>query len=142
VSVVRRLSPLCLLPCLLGALCATPARASPAAVACHVTYGGETRTLSARPVPSPYPVRGVAIGSYFHVRLVLQDAPAEHAALKVYTYADRDDGPVLIHQATFPYPPAPGRRAPYGFSGLHFVYEPLRDGELQYWCETATEAPA
>ncbi|MDA0191724.1 MAG: hypothetical protein OSW77_15820 [Proteobacteria bacterium] len=139
-SAVRILPSLCLLPALLCAFGAAPAWA--AAVACHVTYGGETHTLPARPVSSPYPVRGVAIGSYFHFRPVLQDAPAEHAALKVYTYADRDDGPVLIHQATFPYPPAPGGRAPYGFSGLHHVYEPLRDGELQYWCEMAAEAKA
>lgn len=114
--------------------------AAPAgAVACHYTYGGETRTLLARPTASPYAVKGVEVGSYFRFRVVLQDAPADLASLKVYTYAERDEGPVLIHQASYPYPfPSPGAAgAPYGFSGLHFVYEPARDGELQYWCERA-----
>ena len=116
--------------------------AAPAgAVACHYTYGGETRTLLARPTASPYAVKGVEVGSYFRFRVVLQDAPADLASLKVYTYADFDEGPVLIHQASYPYPypsPSPGGAgAPYGFSGLHFVYEPARDGELQYWCERA-----
>lgn len=109
-------------------------------VACHYTYGGETFTLLARPTAEPYAVKGVAVGSYFHFRVVLQDVPADLASLKVYTYADRDDGPVLIHQASYPYPPHAGAAAPYGFSGLHFVYEPLRDGELQYWCELAEGA--
>ncbi len=104
-------------------------------VICHYTYGGETKQLVGEPVSSPYTVKGVQVGSYFNFRVVFQNRPADLASVKVYTYADRDDGPVLIHQATYPYPPASRRAAPYGFSGLHFVHEPMRDGELQYWCE-------
>lgn len=103
-------------------------------VACHYTYGGETRVLLAQPVASPYGVAAIAVGSYFRFRVVFQDAPADLAAIKVYTYADRDDGAAIIHQATYAYPPAAPTGA-YGFSGLHFVYEPMRDGELEYWCE-------
>jgi len=114
---------------------AAPASASVAdKVACYYTYGGETKTLTAFPVDSPYGVGDIAVGSYFRFRLVFQNQPAESAAVKVYTYADRDEGPVLIHQASFPYPLAKGAASRYGFSGLHFVYEPVRDGELQYWC--------
>lgn len=103
-------------------------------VVCHYTYGGETKLLLAPPVASPYAVSGIAVGSFFQFRIVFQNKPADLASVKVYTYADRDEGPVLIHQATYPYPPAGGRAARYGFSGLHFVHEPMRDGELQYWC--------
>ncbi len=106
-------------------------------VVCYYTYGGETKPLVARPVSSPYAVKSVQVGSYFQFRVVFQDQPADIASVKVYTYADRDDGPVLIHQATYRYPPAPQGAASYGFSGLHAVYEPRRDGELQYWCEMA-----
>lgn len=116
-------------------LTASPAVATVAdKVACYYTYGGETKTLTAFPVDSPYSVGDIAVGSYFRFRLVFQDQPIEMAAIKVYTYADRDEGPVLIHQASFPYPPAIEASSPYGFSGLHFIYEPVRDGELQYWC--------
>ena len=104
-------------------------------VRCHYTYGGETRVLAALPVASPYAVKAIDVGSFFHFRVVFQKRPADIAAIKIYTYADRDDGPILIHQATFPYPPAGRRAAPYGFSGLHSVHEPVRDGELQYWCQ-------
>ena len=108
---------------------ALPARA--ASVACHVTYGGETRVISAAPTSDPYSVAPVAIGSYFLFRIVFRQQPADLAAIKLYTYADRDSGPTIIHQVTYPYPPPSGA---FGFTGRHFVYEPARDGELQYWC--------
>jgi len=103
-------------------------------VACHVTYGGADQVLVAKPVDSPYAVSPVAIGSYFLFRIVFQRMPADLASIKIYTYSDSDDGPAPIHQATYPYPPQKSR-GHYGFTGLHFVYEPMRDGELQYWCE-------
>lgn len=122
---------------------AAPAGAAVAEkVACYYTYGGETKALTAFPVNSPYGVGDIAVGSYFRFRLVFQNQPAESAAVKVYTYADRDEGPVLIHQASFPYPPVGGAASRYGFSGLHYVYEPVRDGELQYWCRVEAEGGA
>ena len=117
------------------ALPAAAASAEP--VLCHYTYGGETRTLAASQVASPYAVKAIDIGSFFHFRVVFEKPPADLASIKVYTYADRDDGPLLIHQATFPYPPSTRAGAPYGFSGQQAVHEPVRDGELQYWCELA-----
>ena len=111
--------------------------ASAEQVLCHYTYGGESKTLAALAVASPYAVKAIDIGSFFHFRVVFQNQPADIASIKVYTYADRGDGPLLIHQAAFPYPPTTRAGAPYGFSGLHSIYEPVRDGELQYWCELA-----
>ncbi len=100
-----------------------------AAVTCHYTYGGETRALTARVTDNPYTVAPVKIGSYFLLRVVLETG----TAAKIYTYADRDEGPVLIHLSEHPLPLATRRHAP-GFTGYQSVYEPMRDGELQYWC--------
>ena len=116
---------------LIAAALALPAHA--ANVACHLTYGGETRIVSARPTTAPETVAPVAIGSYFLFRIVFRQEPADLAGIKLTTYADRDEGPTIIHQTSHPYPP-PATKV-YGFSGLNFVYEPVRDGELQYWCE-------
>lgn len=102
-------------------------------VACHVTYGGETQLIEAQPVDSPYGVGTTRIGSYFLFRIVFRRQPAELAGIKLYAYADRDSGPSLIHQASYAYPAS--QASVGGFSGRQFVYEPLRDGELQYWCE-------
>jgi hypothetical protein len=109
-------------------------------VLCHVTYGGETQVLRADPVASPYEVAPVAIGSYFLFRIVVQTRPAGSAAVKLYTYADREGGPVPIHQQEVAWPPPrPRPGAPGGFTGLQWVYEPVRDGELQYWCERGVD---
>ena len=122
------------------ALLCGAAPASAEEIVCHYTYGGETRRLGVAPVDTAYSVGAVEVGSYFRFRVVFQNRPADLAVVKVYTYADRDDGLVLIHQATYPYPPA-SHASPYGFSGLHHVYEPVRDGEMQYWCEWKSGKP-
>ena len=109
-------------------------------VVCHVNYGGEDRTITAPPVSSPYGVKGEEVGSYFLFRVVNQTQPADLASVKVYTYADHEAGAALIHQAQ--YTPAQVARRPakgdHGFTGQHWVYEPVRDGELKYWCELAS----
>lgn len=102
-------------------------------VVCHYAYGGAEHVLAAEAVDSPYAVRSVEVGSYFRLRVVFRDRPADLAAVKVYVYADRDEGATPIHQGTWPWPPSVGAGA-HGFTGLHAVYEPVRDGELQYWC--------
>ena len=135
---------------LLGALfAATLGFAAQAdSVACHITYGGETRLIEARPTTTPYNVAPTPIGSYFLFRILFRQEPTELASIKLYTYADRDSGPVIIHQASYPYPVSHATRqgdlhqgADHGFSGLNLVYEPVRDGELQYWCELQAESP-
>lgn len=127
------------LPALAEAAAPQPAAPKPAVlpgVVCHVTYGGETRHIEAKPTDSPYSVAPVAIGSYFLFRIVFRTEPADLAGIKLYTYADRSDGPAIVHQASHGYPVSNAAR--HGFSGLNFVYEPLRDGELEYWCETVS----
>lgn len=100
---------------------------------CHVTYGGETQTMRADTAQSPYQVAPVPVGSYFLFRMVVERNAGRLSAVKLYTYADRDEAAVPIHVAEFPYPPQHGRR--HGFTGIQRVYEPVRDGELEYWCE-------
>ena len=102
-------------------------------VVCHVDYGGEVRRIEARPTTTPYTVPTQAIGSFFRFRIVFRREPLDLAGIKIYTYADRDGEPALIHQASHPYPAT--NAASHGFSGLNFVYETQRDGELHYWCE-------
>lgn len=113
-------------------LFAAVAAAHAETVACHLTYGGETHTVNARPTTLPHAVAPVAVGSFFLFRIVFRQEPADLAGIKLYTFVDRDEGPTLIHQASYPYPPP---AAVHGFTGRHLVYEPLRDSELQYWCE-------
>ena len=123
-------------PAIVALLAALALLAHAASVACHLTYGGETRVVEAAPVTDPYTAPTVSFGSYFLFRIVFRDQPADLAGIKLTAYADRDEGPTIIHQAIYPYPPPSA--AVHGFSGLNFVYEPVRDGELQYWCEISS----
>lgn len=107
-------------------------------VACHVTYGGETQTIAATPSRQPYAIPPKAIGSLFLLRVVFEALPGAPAAIKVYSYVDRNEGVALVHQASYAYPAATRSQGQFGFTGQQLVYEPLRDGELQYWCEMQT----
>jgi hypothetical protein len=110
------------------------------AVACHIEYGGQSIVTRSMPVASSYDVAAIPVGSLFLFRLVVQQAPAEIASVKVYTYFAKGEEPSLIHLARFPYPPEkPGTSLP-GFTGRQSVYEPVRGGELQYWCELEDSA--
>jgi hypothetical protein len=120
---------------LLLTLASSPVMAE--AVTCHYYYGGEEHRLDVLPVSSPYVVPNIAVGSYFQFRVVFQAEPADLASVKVYVYADRDAGLMPIHVAVYPYPPTGEATASFGFTGQQFVYEPLRDGEFQYWCRTS-----
>ncbi len=118
--------------CAAAGLLTTPVQAADE-VRCHVSYGGETQLLRASAVASPYNVAPVSVGSYFLFRIVFERASDRAGAVKLYTYADRDDAAVPIHVAEFPLPLARGGR--FGFTGMQRVYEPVREGELEYWCE-------
>ena len=127
-------------------LCGMVARAdaTQTAVNCHVSYGGETRLIRADPTIDPYSVAPTAVGSYFLFRIVFEHPQRKLPGIKLYTYADQEGGPVPIHVAHFPFPPAAAspRRSSrqFGFTGEQIVYEPVRDGELHYWCELVRTA--
>lgn len=104
-------------------------------VRCHVDYGGETRVIEAGPVASALTVAPVEIGSFFRFRIVLQRTRGLPDEVRIETFGDRDDGPVLLHQARHDAPLRHAGRRRGGFTGHQSVYEPVRDGELQYWCE-------
>lgn len=118
---------------LILALLAQGVQAAPQLV-CHYNYGGETKVLRQpqHTVAAGYALAPQPIGSYFLFRPVF-----EPTAVKLYTYWDHPEGPVLLHQASYPFPHTTQRHGPYGFTGEQRVYEPVRDSELVYWCEIA-----
>ncbi|MFA7291562.1 MAG: hypothetical protein WC023_04850 [Rhodocyclaceae bacterium] len=124
----------------LACLAPLSAMAQSGDVYCQYTYGGETKTLHVVPSQTPLTVPAKAVGSWFLFRALLDEvpdaAPGLLAALKTYVYVARDSGPVLIHQGLFPWPVTETPVQPFGFTGLHRVYEPESDGEFEYWCST------
>lgn len=107
------------------------------AVRCHVHYGGEDQVFTAHPSAQPERVPATPVGSYFMVRIVNTLADPRQPAVKVFVYANHDSGPAPIHVAAYRPHQVRQRAASGGFTGLQQVYEPVRDGELAYWCERA-----
>ncbi|NTV71813.1 MAG: hypothetical protein HGA71_16915 [Azonexaceae bacterium] len=116
-------------------LCSAAHATTDETVSCHVSYGGATTIVEARPTASPYTVAPTDFGSYLQFRIVFRTEPADLASIKLYTYAHHKDvdGRPPIHQATYAYPPVNAGR--YGFTGLNHAYEPRYGLVLDYWCE-------
>jgi hypothetical protein len=117
---------------LIALLGAAPAFAD--SVTCHIVYGGENFTVVAQPTDAPYQVRGEKIGRYFQFRASYVTSPADLSALSIYVYATASGESVLIHQAKYP-AAVMNAAQPWGFTGFHYVYEPSKSSEIQYWCE-------
>lgn len=117
---------------LLALLGTAPAFAD--SVTCHIIYGGENFTVTARPADDPYRVKGEKIGRYFEFKAAYVTTPADLAAIGIYVYATSSGEPVLIHQVKYSATIA-NHAKPWGFTGFHYVYEPSKSSELQYWCE-------
>lgn len=115
-------------------LLACTAQAHADSVRCHIVYGGEDFTVDATPTTTPYRVAGQKIGRYFEFRAVYVPASEPAAAINLYVSGVATGDAVPIHQLKFR-PPFPANGTNHGFTGLHFVYEPTKGSELQYWCE-------
>ncbi len=115
---------------------------SRAEIRCHYEYGGQATILEVAPDVDPYRAPVLKIGSYLMFRVVWQTTPPAHAAVHTYVYVDTGDAPIILQQGSWSLPQI--NAAHYGFTGRQRVYEPARDSELQYWCEssaTDTRAP-
>lgn len=116
------------------ALFACAAQAQADSVRCHIVYGGEDFTVDAAPTTTSYRVAGRKIGRYFEFRAVYVPDGTPAAAINLYVSGVATGDAVPIQQLKFR-PPFPANGTDHGFTGLHFVYEPTKGSELQYWCE-------
>lgn len=108
-------------------------------VACHLSYGGETRIVETGPTDSPYTGAPTAIGSFFLFRIMFMREPADLARINLYLHTALGEAPILLQHTSYAYPVTNQSR--YGFTGLQRVYEPKRESELLYWCEIRPAAP-
>lgn len=130
---------------LLAAPPATPA-APPApapSLRCTCTYADEPVVVDVTPTAEPYRVEAVPVGARFAFKAVWVTEPADRAGLNLYAYHRTKTGDVLLGEVKLrpPYPIVPPQAdgvasdVPYGFTGLHLVYEPDLHRELRFWCE-------
>ncbi len=106
----------------------------PAAVVCHVTYGGEARRLEFPATSNPYDVKAVDVAGRFSFKATYLREPWQAASINVYAYQRVAGENRLVQEGKYAPPFSLGARARYGFTGRQLVYS--RDQrELEYWCE-------
>jgi len=101
---------------------------------CTCTYADEPVIVDVAPSADPYHVVAVPVGRRFAFRAVwLKEAGRE--VLELVAYHATKAGDVPLTQVTYraPFPPV-AAEAPFGFTGLHRVYEPDLGSELTFWC--------
>jgi hypothetical protein len=107
---------------------------------CDVTYAGSTHTIEARTVADPYPVASVDIAGRFRFKAVMVGQGAQVDYIKLYTYLETAQQPVLIQQATYR-PPLMVTSVPDGLTGEQRVYGGPKERELIYRCTLQEVAP-
>lgn len=109
---------------------------------CEVGYAGATQIVKTQPVSDPYPVESVDIGGRFRFKAVMVGSGQRVAYIKLYSYFETPQQPVLIHLAKY-LPPftirsttAPAKRDPRGthLTGMQYLYAGPLEHELQYQC--------
>ncbi len=122
--------------CMVVALIPATLLASPV-LRCQIDQGGITRMLDVTPTDDPYQVKAIDINGRFRFKAVMIGNERQVDYIKLYTYGQARQQPVLLHQATYPSPPV----SPASLTGVNFIYAPDLERELQYQCTLLEVAP-
>lgn len=118
--------------------CTTAQASAPAQLHCEVVYAGTTHTVQAFPVSDPYPVASVVIGGRFRFKAVMVGAGQRVDYIKLYSYLETRQQPVLIQLAKYlpPFSAAGPTSDPRGtpLTGMQYLYAGPVERELQYQC--------
>lgn len=130
---------------LLAALAAAAALAATAPAAprlrCQINQGGEVHHLAFAPVRDPYSVKAVDINEHFRFKAVVVGDAGKIDYITLYTYYRSPRQAVLLHQAKYLAPVPQAAPAPAALTGLHYLYAPGLERELQYGCALFEASP-
>lgn len=102
---------------------------------CQINQGGEAHVLEAEASWNPYEAKPVMIGRSFQFKAVVFGSKDEIAYVSLYTYAQTDRGPVLVHEVKYLHPQMPlTAPEPDSLTGWVSVYAPHLEREIQYGC--------
>lgn len=101
---------------------------------CHVDQGGTSHIVDANSVADPYVVKPISINERFRFKAVMVGESQRIEYVKIYVYSVGEQQAVLLHQVSF-LSPVPGKDAQMTpLTGIHRVYAPGLERELQYRC--------
>ncbi|MBU0753330.1 MAG: hypothetical protein KJ787_14565 [Gammaproteobacteria bacterium] len=117
---------------------AAPAFAMPT-LHCQVGQAGEVLSVDVRPGANPYDFKAVDIRGNFRFRAVVIGDERTIEYIKLYTYYQTRQQPVLMHQVKYLAPAMPGVGRTVPLTGVVQLFSPRLGREIQYSC-TLVEA--
>ncbi|MET3107335.1 hypothetical protein AAKU67_002182 [Oxalobacteraceae bacterium GrIS 2.11] len=123
--------------CLSGLFCLTAASAqAQPLLQCEISYAGTTQIFKAQmqhDADSVYIHEATDIGGRFRFKAVLLGSGEQLDTIKIYAYYETRRQAVLLQEVKYSAPFARSA-APYGLTGLNYLYSPPLGRELQYGC--------
>ena len=115
--------------------------AAPPLLRCEINQGGESYIAEFFPTSDPYTVAAKDIGGRFRLKVVMMQKEQVIEYIKIYTYYQEQSPPVLLHVAKYTPPFRQNQTSFAGLTGVHFIYSPGLERELQYGCALSEVPP-
>lgn len=113
---------------------------------CKIEQSGATFLVESSPRLDPYGVAAVAINKNFRFKAVVIGNQEKVDYVKIYAYDMGKRQAILLHEAKYLAPLAQTAQAaelaPFQLTGMHYLYSPDLNREMQYGCsliESATK---
>ena len=105
---------------------------------CKIEQSGATFLVESSPRLDPYSVASVAINKNFRFKAVVIGNEQKIAYVKIYAYDMGKRQPILLHEAKYLAPlvqtAQAAELAPFQLTGMHYLYSPDLNREMQYGC--------
>lgn len=118
--------------------------AAPLLLRCEVTQGGGTQIVDFVPGTDPYSVEPRDINGKFRFKALVIENEEDIEYIKIYTYYREQHQVVLLHEVRYMPPFEPDQSSFAALTGVHYLYSPSLEQELQYGCallEVPPEVP-
>lgn len=132
-------STLSLLPLVFAAITLMPEAAFAAPLLrCKIEQSGATFVVESSPGLDPYGVAAVAINKNFRFKAVVIGNQEKVDYVKIYAYDMGKRQAILLHEAKYLAPlmqtAQAAELAPFQLTGMHYLYSPDLNREMQYGC--------
>lgn len=111
---------------------------------CKIEQSGATFLVESSPTLDPYGAAAVAINRNFRFKAVVIGNQEKVDYIKIYVYDMGQRQPILLHEAKYLAPlvqtAQAAELAPYQLTGMHYLYSPDLNREMQYGCSLIESA--
>lgn len=101
---------------------------------CQIEQGGTTQVVNVRPGTNPYDFKAIDVQGRFRFRAAVVGTDQHIDYIKLYTYYQTPEQPVLMHIGKFLSPPVPPAGSSTPLTGEVTLISPRLGREIRYSC--------